>query len=45
MIQEIVPIFREQKHGVIVNVSSIVGRFGVPVYLTHTVPVNLRWKV
>lgn len=30
MIQEIVPTFREQKHGVIVNVSSIVGRFGVP---------------
>ena len=30
MIQEVVPIFREQKHGVIVNVSSIVGRFGVP---------------
>jgi NAD(P)-dependent dehydrogenase (short-subunit alcohol dehydrogenase family) len=30
MIQEIVPIFREQKHGVIVNVSSIVGKFGVP---------------
>ncbi len=24
------PIFREQKHGVIINVSSIVGRFGVP---------------
>ncbi len=30
MIQGIVPIFREQKHGVIINVSSIVGRFGVP---------------
>ncbi|HEY0163419.1 MAG TPA: SDR family oxidoreductase [Edaphobacter sp.] len=30
MIQGVVPVFREQKHGVIVNVSSIVGRFGVP---------------
>ncbi len=30
MIQEIVPIFREQRHGVIVSVSSIVGRLGMP---------------
>jgi NAD(P)-dependent dehydrogenase (short-subunit alcohol dehydrogenase family) len=30
MIQEVLPVFREQKHGVIVNVSSISGRFGVP---------------
>jgi len=30
MIQEILPFFRAQKHGVIVNISSVVGTFGVP---------------
>lgn len=30
MIQEVLPIFRKQKQGVIVNVSSIAGRFGLP---------------
>jgi NAD(P)-dependent dehydrogenase (short-subunit alcohol dehydrogenase family) len=30
MIQSITPFFREQKHGVIVNVSSVVGTFGAP---------------
>jgi NAD(P)-dependent dehydrogenase (short-subunit alcohol dehydrogenase family) len=30
LIQAITPIFREQKHGVIVNVSSVVGTFGLP---------------
>ncbi len=30
MIQGVVPVFREQRHGVIINVSSIVGRFGLP---------------
>ncbi|MEI9999336.1 MAG: SDR family NAD(P)-dependent oxidoreductase [Verrucomicrobiota bacterium] len=30
MIQEVLPIFRKQKDGVIVNVSSIAGRFGIP---------------
>ncbi len=30
MIQEVVPVFRQQNHGTIVNVSSIVGRFGLP---------------
>lgn len=30
MIQEILPVFRKQKQGVIVNVSSVAGRFGVP---------------
>jgi NAD(P)-dependent dehydrogenase (short-subunit alcohol dehydrogenase family) len=30
LIQEITPIFREQQRGVIVNVSSVVGTFGVP---------------
>lgn len=30
MIQAIVPLFRQQKHGVIVNVSSVVGTFGLP---------------
>ncbi len=41
MIQGIVPIFREQKHGVIINVSSIVGRFGVP-FISLTVRENSR---
>ena len=30
MIQEILPFFRRQRHGVIVNISSVVGTFGVP---------------
>ncbi|WP_263359090.1 SDR family oxidoreductase [Acidicapsa ligni] len=30
MIQEVLPIFRKQKQGVVVNVSSVSGRFGVP---------------
>jgi NAD(P)-dependent dehydrogenase (short-subunit alcohol dehydrogenase family) len=30
MIQRILPFFRTQNHGVIVNISSIVGTFGVP---------------
>jgi NAD(P)-dependent dehydrogenase (short-subunit alcohol dehydrogenase family) len=30
MIQEALPVFRKQKQGVIVNVSSVAGRFGVP---------------
>jgi NAD(P)-dependent dehydrogenase (short-subunit alcohol dehydrogenase family) len=30
LIQEITPLFRAQKHGVIINVTSIVGTFGVP---------------
>lgn len=30
MIQQILPFFRSQKHGVIVNISSVVGTFGVP---------------
>ncbi len=30
VIQEVMPFFREQRHGVIVNVSSVVGTFGVP---------------
>ncbi|WP_263385510.1 SDR family NAD(P)-dependent oxidoreductase [Granulicella arctica] len=30
MIQAITPVFRNQKHGVIVNISSVVVRFGVP---------------
>ncbi|QHN03499.1 SDR family oxidoreductase [Granulicella sp. WH15] len=30
VIQEVMPVFREQKHGVIINVSSVAGRFGVP---------------
>jgi NAD(P)-dependent dehydrogenase (short-subunit alcohol dehydrogenase family) len=30
MIQEIMPLFREQQHGVVVNVTSVVGTFGVP---------------
>jgi NAD(P)-dependent dehydrogenase (short-subunit alcohol dehydrogenase family) len=30
IIRSIMPFFREQKHGVIVNVSSVVGTFGVP---------------
>jgi NAD(P)-dependent dehydrogenase (short-subunit alcohol dehydrogenase family) len=30
VIQRIMPLFREQKHGVIVNVTSVVGTFGIP---------------
>ena len=30
VIQEVTPFLRKQKHGVIVNVSSVVGTFGVP---------------
>ncbi len=30
MIQGVMPVFREQRHGVIINVSSVVGRFGLP---------------
>ncbi len=30
IIQTLLPLFRKQKHGVIVNVSSIAGRFGIP---------------
>ncbi len=30
MIQEVLPAFRKQKQGAIVNVSSVTGRFGVP---------------
>ncbi len=30
VIQEVLPVFRKQGHGVIVNVSSVSGRFGVP---------------
>ncbi len=30
MIQEVLPVFRRQKQGTVVNVSSISGRFGVP---------------
>jgi NAD(P)-dependent dehydrogenase (short-subunit alcohol dehydrogenase family) len=30
VMREVLPVFRQQMHGVIVNVSSVVGRFGVP---------------
>ncbi|WP_424495192.1 SDR family oxidoreductase [Salinimicrobium sp. GXAS 041] len=32
LIKEFIPVFREQKHGIIINTSSVVGRFTVPLY-------------
>lgn len=40
--REILPIFREQHSGVIVNLSSVVGRFGVPF---HTVYCAAKFAV
>ncbi len=40
--KEIIPLFREQKYGTIINVASMVGRIGFPFYSVYN---STKWAV
>ncbi|MBN2546524.1 MAG: SDR family oxidoreductase [Spirochaetes bacterium] len=41
-VREIIPIFRKQKHGIIINVASIGGRITVPFYSIYN---STKWAI